>query len=71
MKMSSKLFTFDEVKALLCEGCKLGLATTTEMGSNDLDNKNWHCVNGTRVTCTASRWRSNRAAVEKAFGKIT
>ena len=45
-------FTYEAVKAKLCEGCRKGLQSTTVQGGP------WkHVLNGDLVPCTATDWR--------------
>lgn len=60
-----KLYTYEEVKAVLCEACKLqipsAVQTSTTPGG---DPWHYHTVNGERISCLANAWR-NKANEEK------
>lgn len=53
--------TNDEVKNLLCDGCRLGVNDSSMACSGsseiDLDTKFTHYINGVYVPCYASRFR--------------
>lgn len=49
-----KRFTYDEIKAILCEGCKLNLTSLREC-----DGQKWyHTLNGEAYNCLANDFRS-------------
>lgn len=58
------LFSYNDVKAALCEACKLGVS---EVWNLDHKTVPAHHLNGTRIPCTAHAWRSNRTVHAKTF----
>lgn len=51
--MKKTKYTYDEVKSILCEGCRLNLGSTNRCGT-------WyHLINGLEIPCSAHYWRRN------------
>jgi len=47
-------FTYEEIKAILCEGCKLNLSSLREC-----DERKWyHTINGQKIECKANDFRN-------------
>ena len=47
------VFTYEEVKKILCDACRLGVSETFEC-----DTQTWlHTLNGIRIRCAATDWR--------------
>jgi hypothetical protein len=51
-------FTYDEVKAILCEGCNLKISEVRECD----ERKFYHTLNGLRTPCFANDWRNKANA---------
>ena len=47
-------YTYTEVKKVLCDGCKLGLASSMRILSDKTIH--YHEINGVEVPCTAVDW---------------
>jgi len=49
-----RYFTYDEVKAILCEGCKLKINEVRECD----EQRYYHILNGLKTPCFANDWRN-------------
>ena len=50
-------FTYEEVKNILCEGCRLNVSSL-----RICDEQKWyHTLNGNQVLCMANDWRNKNA----------
>jgi hypothetical protein len=49
-----RVYTYDEVKGILCEACKLKLPSTLVCG-----DRFYHTINGNEMPCTAAQWIRN------------
>jgi hypothetical protein len=58
-----KTYTAEEVKSILCEGCRKGLNDICEMGG-DAPAPWYHTISGHQVPCTASDWRNRYPMVK-------
>ena len=64
-----KLYTYEEVKKILCDMCRLGDHGTRHVGSSHAGN--WtHRVNDVSLECAASKWR-NKEAISHTKGDAT
>jgi hypothetical protein len=57
--MKAARFTYDEVKAALCDGCRLKVPDVHRDGNIT------HRLNGVSVPCTASAWRQNSEILDR------
>ena len=57
--MDENTFTCEEVRNIICEGCRKGLRETR------CDGVITHHCNETSFPCTARAWRTNQAALAK------
>ncbi len=53
--MNESLYTYDDVRAVLCEACRLKISDLSVSESDGL--KHYHPINGRRIECLASTWR--------------
>ena len=60
---SETTYTYEEVKRVLCEGCRMDL--TSLLVSEHHGPNFYHTINGNRIECLASDWRvkANREGI--------
>jgi len=63
METEEYKFTYEEVKHILCEACKLNAPTVLADGF-------YHTINGKRVECLASGWRLSNEVHDKVVSTI-
>lgn len=53
-KFFEKKYSYDEVKNILCEGCRMNLSSL-----RNVDEQKWfHTINGNIIDCDANEWRN-------------
>ena len=62
------IFSYNEVRGLLCECCRLRIPETIwPHGFPDGDDERVHHINGQNIVCAAGEWRRNPKAHAKTW----